>query len=85
MSRFPFPTAYDPQMYKEDALTLLRTTSQRNAANASNGGSPSMAPKPAPAPLSKPSGPQRRHYVFADPVAFRYDLRATVPWEIRLN
>ena len=79
MPGFTFPQAYDPLMHTQDALTLSRTTSlqQDNAAGKVNGGSAKPALAPSPTMTSKPqtkdaSSPQRRHYVFADPVAFRW-------------
>ncbi|KAE9368837.1 hypothetical protein N431DRAFT_428595 [Stipitochalara longipes BDJ] len=78
MPSFNFPAAYDPQMHREDILTLSRTTSLQNAIPAVNGNAskPSLAPAPAmtskPPAKDSPPAPQRRHYVFADPVAFRY-------------
>jgi len=78
MPGFSFPTAYDPQMHREEGLTLSRTTSQQNAIHKVNGNSakPSLAPSPAmtskPFVKDTPPSPQRRHYVFADPVAFRW-------------
>ncbi|CZR55348.1 related to SIN3 protein-binding protein STB2 [Phialocephala subalpina] len=64
-SRFVFPHAYDPHMHREEVLTLSRTTSQQNGINKVNGKSLSPSPMTAPAP-------RRRHFAFADPVAFRY-------------
>ena len=77
-------------MHREEVVTLARTTSQQNAANKANGGlksnttstnaspqPPTMSPHTTShaAPLkSIPQSPQRRHFVFADPVAFRYLL-----------
>jgi hypothetical protein len=77
MPGFSFPTAYDPQMHREEVLTLSRTISQQNATHKVNGNSakPSLAPSPtmtSPSVRDTPSSPQRRHYVFADPVAFRW-------------
>jgi hypothetical protein len=80
MPSFNFPVAYDPQMHREDVLTLSRTTSSQNAITKVNGNASQLALAPAPAMTSKPQTkdsppppppPQRRHYVFADPVAFR--------------
>jgi hypothetical protein len=78
MPSFNFPGAYDPQMHREDILTLSRTTSLQNAIPKVNGNAskPSLAPAPAmtskPHAKDSPPAPQRRHYVFADPVAFRW-------------
>ena len=81
MPSFNFPVAYDPQMHREEVLTLSRTTSLQNSIPKGNGNGNGNASKPslapAPAMTSKPQAkdsslaPQRRHYVFADPVAFR--------------
>ena len=71
-SRFAFPHAYDPQMHREENLTLSRSSSQKNGANRLNG-SPSQPGSAT--DTSKVNGShmvQRRHFVFADPVAFRY-------------
>jgi hypothetical protein len=81
--RFAFSQAYDPHMYREEEVTLARTTSQqqKNAVNQANGGSksngaslqPAMASStPTSATKNTPDPPQRRSFVFADPVAFRY-------------
>lgn len=77
MPSFNFPVAYDPQMHREEILTLSRTTSLQNSIPKSNGNASKPSLAPAPAMTSKPQAkdstpaPQRRHYVFADPVAFR--------------
>ncbi|KAF8852196.1 hypothetical protein BDZ45DRAFT_115985 [Acephala macrosclerotiorum] len=70
-SRFVFPHAYDPHMHREEVLTLSRTTSQQNGINKVNGKSLSPSPMTAPAAKSSHPAPRRRHFVFADPVAFR--------------
>jgi hypothetical protein len=85
--RFVFPHAFDPHMTRDDALTLARTTSQQNAVlkvtaaqsgtqkvEGNNSSQPAM---PNPANESQMAGhaatsPQRRHFVFADPVAFTH-------------
>jgi len=88
-SRFVFPHAYDPHMYREEVVTLARTTSQQNAVSKANGGPKpnSTSPKPAmasPSPVSTtksaPKSPQRRKFVFADPVAFRYIFIRVKDW-----
>jgi hypothetical protein len=79
MPSFNFPVAYDPQMHREEVLTLSRMTSLQNSIPKSNdngnASKPSLAPAPAMTSKSQakdsPPAPQRRHYVFADPVAFR--------------
>ena len=68
------PQAYDPQMYREDQVTLSRTATMqssrpkaRHSSTASTFNIPSLT-------TSKEAiqHHQRRHFVFADPVAFRY-------------
>jgi hypothetical protein len=80
-SRFTFPNI--PNIYDPDTVTLARTTSQQNGPR-SNGTSKSntastkpvqamTAPSNSSTAIKKsPISPQRRHFVFADPVAFRY-------------
>lgn len=83
-SRFSFanfPVAYDPQMRREDAVTLARTASQQNGIPKVTGKekekpskvTPAMAhAAPSNASLKQsPEAPKRKHFVFADPVAFR--------------
>lgn len=65
--RLSFPQGYDPHMRKEEMVTLSRLSSQQNATLRANG-SPSTMQTSVP----KASQPRRRHFVFADPVAFRY-------------
>lgn len=89
MPSFSFPHAYDPQMHREDILTLSRTTSQQNATSNVNGtAKPSLAPAPAmtskPPAKDTPASLQRRHYVFADPVAFRW-VKANCSTQRRLT
>jgi hypothetical protein len=84
-SRIAFPHAYDPHMYSEDVVTLARTTSQHAASKGNgnlktntSGPQPAMASaspasaSPASAFKALPISPQRRKFVFTDPVAFRY-------------
>ena len=94
MPSFNFPVAYDPQMHREEVLTLSRTTSLQNPIPKGNGNGNGNASKPslapAPAMTSKPQAkdsspaPQRRHYVFADPVAFRC-VHAGCSWQFELT
>ncbi|CAG8980808.1 hypothetical protein HYALB_00003734 [Hymenoscyphus albidus] len=66
------PLGYDPQMHHEDRLTLSRTTSQNKPISKANGGgSPAMSDPASPA-NSTPKSPLMKHFVFTDPVAFRY-------------
>lgn len=85
-SRFALPNAYDPHMYREDVVTLARTTSMQNAAsknkvdgklidNTANPNTAMASASPASATKPSPTSPQRRNFVFADPVAFRYVIR----------
>jgi hypothetical protein len=66
-------------MHREEGLTLSRTISLQNASTKVNENASKPELAPAPAMISKPQqakdsppAPQRRHYVFADPVAFRW-------------
>jgi hypothetical protein len=68
-SRFSFPHAYDPQMHRDEMVTLSRTTSPQNGTHKVNG-KPTLLP--AMTTTAAPQAPKRRHFVFADPVAFRY-------------
>jgi hypothetical protein len=74
-SRFVFPTALDPHMRREELVTLSRTASQ-NAVPRINGKPVSLSPSAMPANSTTKGSqlpqPQRRHFVFADPVAFRH-------------
>lgn len=76
-SRFQlsFPQGHDPNMHKEEMLTLARTTSQHQGSSKGkvqgqgNGNTSNMAS------TSKPAIPppvRRKNFVFTDPVAFRY-------------
>ncbi|KAI0170473.1 hypothetical protein BJ166DRAFT_516126 [Pestalotiopsis sp. NC0098] len=77
--RFPIPTS-DGRLHREEENTLLRRASHRLSSNRSAqlDGSTTPAPPerqldPAIQPAATPSpGPNRRHVVFADPVAFKY-------------
>ncbi|CZT04462.1 related to SIN3 protein-binding protein STB2 [Rhynchosporium graminicola] len=76
-SRFAFPNVHDPQMHREDILTLSRTTSQqqtRTLGSANANGSPAspMTRQLPPAARDSSHLTQRRNVVFADPLAFRY-------------
>lgn len=77
-------------MGREDALTLARTSSQHNAnqkvntaqqkADGSSSSGNSIQAKMAStngSQTAKPA-PKRRHFVFADPVAFRYVSSASL-------
>lgn len=65
--RLSFPQGYDPHMRKEEMVTLSRLSSQQNAIPRANGSPSTMQTID-----HKASQPRRRHFVFADPVAFRY-------------
>lgn len=66
MSRF-LPQGHDPNVHKEEVLTLARTTSLQHGQPKVNGyASPGINDKAA------ANTPQRKHFVFTDPVAFRY-------------
>ncbi|KAH7403161.1 hypothetical protein BKA64DRAFT_598157 [Cadophora sp. MPI-SDFR-AT-0126] len=70
---FSFPNVYDPQMHREEVLTLSRTTSQQATRTLTNGTTGSPMTRHAPASARKPPHTlQRRNIVFPDPVAFRY-------------
>ncbi|KAL2063724.1 hypothetical protein VTL71DRAFT_5529 [Oculimacula yallundae] len=76
-SRFSFPNVYDPQMHREEVLTLSRTTSQQKArtlANTNANGTPGspMTRHPPSSNRNPPHSILRRNIVFTDPVAFRY-------------
>ncbi|KAG9235435.1 hypothetical protein BJ875DRAFT_459168 [Amylocarpus encephaloides] len=65
------PLGYDPQMYHEDRLTLSRTTSlQQVDGRAKSQESAAMADHSV--ARSAAHSTPRKHYVFPDPVAFRY-------------
>lgn len=70
-----FPQAYDPQMYQEERLALSRTASlqSHNASSKANGkAAPSAAMTPEQPSANRPShNSRRKHFVLADPVAFR--------------
>jgi len=71
---FTIPQAYDPQMHREDQVSLSRTTtmqSTRPKARQSTTASTFNMLSPA-ASKDGVGNHQRRHFVFADPVAFRY-------------
>lgn len=78
-ARYVFPNVYDPHMHREEIISLARRASQQqqqqhngNGINNVNG-SPSQSTAMT-RPADKPSqpAPRRRHFVFADPVAFRF-------------
>ena len=71
-SRFAFPHAYDPQMHREEALTLSRSVSQRNGTNMPNVTSSQPGSTMEASKVNGYHTAQRGHFVFADPVAFRY-------------
>jgi len=67
MSRF-LPHGHDPNVHKEEVLTLARTTSQQHSIAKVNGhASPTSDARAT-------NTPRRKHFVFADPVAFRYEV-----------
>lgn len=70
--RLSFPQGYDPHMRKEEMVTLSRLSSQQNAIPRANGSPSTMQTID-----HKASQPRRRHFVFADPVAFRYGVTRT--------
>lgn len=61
--RFSIPHAYDPNMNREDLLTLSRTTSHSYKSGLTSQAKPNHGNK---------SEHAKQPYVFADPVAFRY-------------
>lgn len=73
-SRFPFSN--DPQMRLEDDLTLLRKSSQQASHTKQNGHPPDSAVQKAGDSIvdRNDHAPQRRRFVFTDPVAFRFVL-----------
>jgi hypothetical protein len=75
-SRLPFPN--DPQMRLEDDLTLLRKSSQQGGQAKQNGHPPdSTAQKVGDSTVNQNGhAPQRRRFVFTDPVAFRSVLES---------
>jgi hypothetical protein len=76
-SRLPFTN--DPQMRLEDDLTLLRKSSQQAGQTKQNSHPPDPAVHNAgDSTVNKNDhAPQRRRFVFTDPVAFRFVLG---PW-----
>ncbi|TAQ90770.1 hypothetical protein B7494_g912 [Chlorociboria aeruginascens] len=73
-SRFTFPHAYDAHMHREEILTLSRVASQKSVPTPDSNTPQVMATPTNISKNSKPQKtPQRRHFVFADPVAFRWD------------
>jgi hypothetical protein len=70
-SRLPFPN--DPQMRMEEALTLLRKSSNQAKPN---GHTPDSSIQKAVDSTDEHDdhAPQRRRFVFTDPVAFRFVL-----------
>lgn len=76
--RFALPHAYDPNMNREDLLTLSRTTSHsyQNGATSqakSNGNANGNANGNGGTPAGRKSDHAKQPYVFADPVAFRHE------------
>ncbi|KAH6657806.1 hypothetical protein BKA67DRAFT_556415 [Truncatella angustata] len=73
--RFALPTS-DGRLHKEEDLTLMRSASQRIPSNKSNHVDATLNPAAethhAPAESTPSPTPNRRHVVFADPVALRY-------------
>lgn len=73
--RLPLPT-YDGRLHKEEEITLLRKASQRIPSNRSAqvDGTPTPTVQRQDTPVEATASPSanRRHVVFADPVAFRY-------------
>ncbi|RDW87649.1 hypothetical protein BP5796_03343 [Coleophoma crateriformis] len=90
-SRFGFPHAYEPHMHREELVTLSRTASQQAGSPKINSNAPRSQPtmtqskQLSQSTQAAQSSPQRRHYVFTDPVAFRYleDDSSTVVIERR--
>jgi hypothetical protein len=76
-SRLPFPN--DPQMRLEEDLTLLPESSQQTGQTKQNGHLPNSAAQNAGDSTVNQNdhAPQRRRFVFTDPVAFRFVLG---PW-----
>jgi len=72
MSRF-LPHGHDPNVHKEEVLTLARTNSQQQGILKANGyASPTGNGK------ATTNAPRRKHFVFTDPVAFRYEVFAII-------
>jgi hypothetical protein len=73
-SRLPFPN--DPQMRLEEEVTLLRKSSHQAGQTKPNGHSPdSTVQKVGDSTVNQNDhAPQRRRFVFTDPVAFRFVL-----------
>ncbi|KAI0126474.1 hypothetical protein BJ170DRAFT_407232 [Xylariales sp. AK1849] len=74
--RFSLPTG-DARLHKEEEITLMRVASQRNTSTRSNQVDGTVTPaaearQDTPAETTPSPGPNRRHVVFADPVAFRF-------------
>jgi len=76
-SRLPYPN--DPQMRLEEDLTLLQKSSQQAGQTKQNGYPPDPAVQKAGDSTANQNdhAPQRRRFVFTDPVAFRFVLS---PW-----
>jgi hypothetical protein len=74
-SRLPHPN--DPRMRLEEDLTLLRKSSQQAGQTKQNGHPPDPAVQKArdSTVSQNDHAPQRRRFVFTDPVAFRFVLR----------
>ena len=68
MSRF-LPTAHDPNVHREEVLTLARTTSQQYGVSRVSSLTASESNGKAAVDM-----PRRKHFVFTDPVAFRYEV-----------
>lgn len=73
-SRLPSPN--DHQMRLDEELTLPRKASNQAGQTKSNGHPPDSAVQKAADPTDKHNdhAPQRRRFVFTDPVAFRFVL-----------
>jgi len=76
-SRFNFPTAYDPQIHREETLTLARTTSQKNGIPKVSGSTSNTPSMDSTAPKGRAGSTQHRSFVFTDPVAFKYGPAST--------
>lgn len=73
MSRF-LPHGHDPNVHKEEVITLARTTSQQQGIPKVNG---FASPTSNGTTTAAADAPRRKHFVFTDPVAFRYDNART--------
>jgi hypothetical protein len=82
-SRFPLPS--DPQMRMADELTLLRKASNQNGQSKSIAHNPDSAGRRLEdfTVIDPKHAPQRRRFVFTDPVAFRYGLQSKLGTVLR--